>query len=209
MEEGHFGTRKWLRLLLETKLSDQCQIHQTKCKYYCIDCLDGTICEACKLLNHSTHQVLRITRSTRLDGIKVVELKELLAADIDDIQQFKCNNDFIVYILTRGDPNKTLHPSKYHHCEKCNYKLIDNKRFCSLRCMLEDKVVKEDTRHEYGLMIQAREKTPTSLIAEWGTSGHEHDNFVGINPDGTRLKTRTNRIRKQSRPERSYGPEIV
>lgn len=163
MEEGNNGTIDWLQALVETNFSEPCQLHRgmdAKRKFYCIDCRISATCEGCKDSKHPTHEVLRIIRSTLLDAIKAVELKELLADDIDSIQLYKCNSDMVVYLLPRGASNGNLH----YRCERCNHKLNDNKRFCSLGCMVDDKVVKNN---------------------------------------GPRKK------RKQSRPERSHGPEIV
>ena len=135
---------------------------------------------------HLTHRVLRITRSTLLDAIKVVELKELLVDNIDKIQHYKCNNDLVVYLLPRQASNGILPDLLLqYHCERCHHKLNDNKLFCSLGCMVDEKVVK-DNGHDH-------KPTPTKTCQQ----------------ENAENSTDTQHKRKQSRPERSYGPEIV
>ncbi|KAL6592456.1 hypothetical protein ACP70R_049509 [Stipagrostis hirtigluma subsp. patula] len=133
---------EWLETLLSTRFFLPCAAHPTsprnECNMFCLDCRGApppAFCYHCHVDRHGGHRVIQIRRSSYHDVVRVSDVQDVL--DIAGVQTYVINSARVLFLNERPQPRSagkaTASPN---NCEICGRALLDQFRFCSLRCKL-------------------------------------------------------------------------
>ncbi|MCO5569088.1 hypothetical protein L7F22_022795 [Adiantum nelumboides] len=127
-------TPSWFSHFMRTMYFGACQCTQhTRCreeKYFCVDCANGPFCIVKIKTEHRNHTTLQVRKCTRLDSIKVEDLRGLI--DVDDVQVYIFNNAPLVYLHRR--PQDQPYPHTIEHVDIFSHDQHARRSLVCLRC---------------------------------------------------------------------------
>lgn len=123
---------EWLYPFISESYFVSCGKHNgSAAKYFCIDCISGSLCSTCVQNDHNGHTILQVRKSSKCEAVRTTELGKLL--NLKHIQPYSINKASIVYLNRRSEKaSKSIFA-----CDTCHRYLMDNYKFCSLGCKFE------------------------------------------------------------------------
>lgn len=134
----------WLRAMLSGRYFELCEAHAAHphCdqKYFCMDCCSEPLCASCTE-SHVGHKLVQMRKSSYHDAVRVADVARLL--DLSGVQPYVINGARIVFLRPR--PHPRVARTVEHVCVVCSRGLLDDCRYCSLGCKLEDSLDGDDS----------------------------------------------------------------
>ncbi|KAH7659133.1 PLATZ transcription factor protein [Dioscorea alata] len=125
----------WLEPFLQTNFFVFCahhslDCHKMECNMYCLDCNNGNaLCALC-LINHSTHHILQIRKSSYQNVIRVTEIQKVL--DVSGVQTYVINSARVFFLNER--PQLRVSRNISITCLFCDRSLLNDFLYCSIAC---------------------------------------------------------------------------